>query len=123
MSKRSGKFHIRSKIWIEDNNGKAIFGEGRLTILNAVARHGSIHAAAKELHMSYRAVWGKIKDTEDRLGKPLLVKQVGGASGGGSELTPMGERLVEKFSELQKHVENEVELLFEQTFPPRNLLS
>jgi len=113
---KTGNFRIRSKIWIEDENGKVLFGPGRLKILEAVVRHGSIHAAAKELEMSYRAVWGKIKNTEDLLGKPLLIRQIGGTSGGGSELTPLCKNLIEKFSSLQEHVENEVDNLFEQSF-------
>jgi molybdate transport system regulatory protein len=118
MKMKTNDLHIRSKIWVEDHNGKVIFGLGRLKILEAIIRHGSIHAAAKELKMSYRAVWGKIKDTEERLGQPLLVRQVGGASGGGSELTPLGKNLFKKFNELQDHVETEVEKLFVQSFPP-----
>jgi molybdate transport system regulatory protein len=110
------KFRIRSKIWIEDKNGKVLFGPGRLKILEAVVRHGSIHAAAKELKMSYRAVWGKIKNTEEGLGKPLLVRQIGGTAGGGSELTPLCKNLIEKFSSLQAHVEQEVDNLFERSF-------
>lgn len=43
------KLRFRSKIWIEDETGKVIFGQGRLKILEAVIRHGSIHAAAKSL--------------------------------------------------------------------------
>lgn len=117
MKMKTGKLRICSKIWIVDETGKVIFGQGRLKILEAVIRTGSIHAAAKELKMSYRAVWGKIKDTEERLGQPLLVRQVGGASGGGSELTLLGKNLFEKFNNLQDHVETEVEKLFEQSFP------
>jgi len=117
MKMKTGKLRIRSKIWIEDEAGEVIFGQGRLRILEAVIRHGSIHAAAKDLKMSYRAVWGKLKDTEDRLGQPLLVRQVGGASGGGSELTPLGKNLFEKFNDLQIHVASEVEKLFAQSFP------
>jgi molybdate transport system regulatory protein len=117
MKMKTGKLKIRSKIWIEDEKGEVVFGQGRLKILEAVIRHGSIHAAAKELKMSYRAVWGKIKDTEERLGQPLLVRQVGGASGGGSELTTLGKNLFEKFTDLQTHVETEVENLFERSFP------
>ena len=116
MKVKTSKLRIRSKIWIEDETGRVIFGQGRLKILEAVIRHGSIHAAAKELKMSYRAVWGKIKDTEERLGRPLLVRQVGGASGGGSELTPFAQELIDRFSELQHNVENEVKELFDQSF-------
>lgn len=116
MKIKTSNFRIRSKIWIEDNNGKVIFGPGRLKILEAVVHHGSIHAAAKELKMSYRAVWGKIKNTEERLGKLLLIRQIGGTSGGGSEITPLCNKLIEKFSALQAHVETEVDNLFEQSF-------
>ncbi len=116
MQIKTGKLRIRSKIWIEDDDGEVIFGEGRQKILEAVIRHGSIHAAAKELKMSYRAVWGKLKDTEDRLGQPLLIRQVGGSAGGGSELTPLGKNLFEKFKDLQVHVATEVEKLFLQSF-------
>ena len=119
MKMKTGKLRIRSKIWIEDEKGAVIFGQGRLKILEAVIRNGSIHAAAKELKMSYRAVWGKLKDTEECLGQPLLVRQAGGAAGGGSELTPLGKSLLDKFSDLQAHVATEVENLFVQSFSPQ----
>ncbi|MGD0826609.1 MAG: LysR family transcriptional regulator [Desulfobaccales bacterium] len=98
---RSPKLLIKSKIWIEDEEGKAVFGTGRLRILRAVAERGSILAAAKALGMSYRAVWGKIKLTEDRLGQALLTTRAGGAHGGGSELTPFAKVLVARFQQLE----------------------
>ena len=75
-------FHIRSKIWIEDESGNVVFGLGRLKILDAIDRLGSIQGAAKELKMSYRAIWGRIKATEERLNRPLLIRNIGGRSGG-----------------------------------------
>lgn len=117
MPSKPNRLRIRSKIWIENERGKVIFGAGRLEILAAIVRCGSIHAAAKELKMSYRAVWGKIKDTEQRLDRPLLVRKVGGSAGGGFELTPFGKELVDKFRHLQNNVENDVKDLFDQSFP------
>ncbi|SPD75736.1 Predicted molybdenum transport regulatory protein ModE (HTH domain/molybdenum-binding protein) [uncultured Desulfobacterium sp.] len=99
--KKSIPLHIRSKIWIEDNEGEVVFGLGRLKILDAIERLGSIHGAAKELKMSYRAIWGRIKATEDRLNRQLLVRSIGGATGGGSELTPFALSLLEGFRRLQ----------------------
>jgi molybdate transport system regulatory protein len=110
----SPEWSIRSKIWIEDRKGKVLFGAGRLRILEAVSHHGSILGAAKELHMSYRAVWGKIKATEKRLGRPLLTRKVGGARGGGSELTPLGKALIEKFQRLQILTEESTQELFKE---------
>ena len=66
-------FYIRSKVWMEDEEGNVVFGLGRLRILEAIQRLGSINAAAKELKMGYRAIWGRItaseRSEERRLGK------------------------------------------------------
>jgi molybdate transport system regulatory protein len=107
---------VKSKIWIEDEHGKVVFGTGRLQILNAVEKHGSILSAAKELGMSYRAVWGKIKATEQRLGQPLLMKRAGGAHGGGSELTVFGRALVEHFRRLEDMTKTTADALFRGVF-------
>jgi molybdate transport system regulatory protein len=116
MPKKSKNLAIKSKIWIEDEKGAMVFGLGRLHILGAIEKYGSILAASKSLNMSYRAAWGKIKATEQRLGKPLLTRQVGGISGGGSALTPFAKALVKKFEYLQSLVEREVDLFFDEHF-------
>ncbi|MCU0574638.1 MAG: LysR family transcriptional regulator [Syntrophobacteraceae bacterium] len=116
MTGKPGKLTVRSKIWVEDEHGDVVFGSGRLHILNAVEEHGSILAAAKALGMSYRAVWGKIKATEDRLGQPLLTKRTGGAHGGGSELTPFARALIERFRHLDTLVRTTSDTLFEGVF-------
>jgi molybdate transport system regulatory protein len=116
LKKKTRKLAVKSKIWIEDEKGDVVFGSGRLRILSAIEEHGSILAAAKELRMSYRAVWGKIKATEERLGQPLLTKRAGGVRGGGSELTPLGRALVERFRKLQTLTETAANDLFEDLF-------
>ncbi len=116
MASKAGKLSIKSKIWIEDEEGKVVFGSGRMRILKAVEEHGSILAAAKELSMSYRAVWGKIKATEDRLGQPLLNKRMGGAHGGGSELTPLARDLMDRYRKLQSMTELNANEVFRDLF-------
>jgi molybdate transport system regulatory protein len=110
------KLTIRSKIWIEDEAGKIVFGAGRLRILTAIEEHGSILAAAKALGMSYRAVWGKIKATEERLGMPILEKQTGGAHGGGSTLTPFARTLIDRFRQLEDLTRSTSGALFRDVF-------
>jgi putative molybdopterin biosynthesis protein len=44
-----------------------------LELLEAVNRSGSISAAAREMSLSYRHVWGELKRWERELGRPLLV--------------------------------------------------
>ncbi len=116
MPSESKQLKVRVKIWIEDEDGKMVFGTGRMRILEAVDRGGSILAAAKELGMSYRAVWGKIKASEERLGQPLVRKHMGGPHGGGSELTALGKALLESFGQLLKVTKTTSDALFQGLF-------
>jgi len=108
-------FHIRSKIWIEDESGNVVFGLGRLKILDAIDRLGSIQGAAKELKMGYRAIWGKINATEERLNRPLLIRNKGGRAGGGSQLTPFALSLLVYFRHLHQRVSDLSDAEFEKT--------
>ncbi len=109
---------VKSKVWIENENGQVVFGAGRLHILQAVSQHGSIHAAAQELHMSYRAVWGKIRATEKRLGLDLLDRKTGGPRGGGSKLTPFATEIIERFEKLRALTRASSDELFRDLFFP-----
>ena len=109
-----GPFFIRSKIWFEDGSGEVIFGLGRLKMLEAIERNGSIQAAAKELKMSYRALWGRITATENRMGRQLLTRNIGGASGGGSQLTPFAKIILENFRDIHRRIALESDRLYQQ---------
>ena len=114
MKKKPTSFYTRSNIWIQDAEGNVIFGFGRVRILRAIQRTGSIHAASKELGIGYRAIWGRIKATEERLGEKLLTKTIGGAKGGGSQLTPLAENLLTEFDKAQKYIEKETDKTLEK---------
>ena len=114
MTTKDKKFYSRSSVWIVDENNNVVFGFGRFRILKAIQRHGSIQGAAKELKIGYRAIWARIKATEERLGEKLLIKTIGGPTGGGSQLTPLAETLLEQFQKLQKHVEKETDKTIER---------
>ncbi len=110
--KNNGSFSVRLKVWIENEEGELVIGMGRVAMLEAIKRSGSINQAAKELNMSYRALWGRLKSMEKRLGKKLLVKSPGGAKGGGTVLTPLAETLIERFRELNDRMESEARETF-----------
>lgn len=102
-----GSYSIHSKIWIEDESGHVVFGEGRYRILEAVDRLQSLQAAAAELKMSYRALWGRIKASEERLGEPLVARE-----GRGSRLTPFARDLMIRYRELQQRIRHEADTSF-----------
>ncbi len=110
-----GKLRVKSRVWIEDEDGKVVFGAGRLRILELVDRFGSMHVSAKELNMSYRAVWGKFKASEERLGQ-TLVQRPDGTTRSGSTLTPFANTIMESFRRLQAVVKEEADRVFEGSF-------
>jgi putative molybdopterin biosynthesis protein len=61
-----------------------------LELLEAVHRTGSISAAAREMALSYRHVWGALKRWESELGRPLLVW----TRGQPAQLSPFGTKLL-----------------------------
>ncbi|HON23277.1 MAG TPA: LysR family transcriptional regulator [Syntrophales bacterium] len=92
---------IKYKIWLE-KDGKVIFGHGRVELLQAVEECHSLNAAAKKLNMSYRAAWGRLRASEERLGIKLIESE--GAKKGVT-LTPAAMMLLEKFRRLEKEAD------------------
>lgn len=107
-------FQVEHKIWLEKDG--AIFGDGLFKLLSNVAGLGSISQAAREMGMSYRAAWGKIKVAEGRWGVPLVITQVGGEMGGGAKLTPEADELLKRFRRLRQEVDNFVQNTFQEIF-------
>ena len=66
----------------------------RILILQLVGREGSISQAARSAGVSYKAAWQAIHTLTNLAGEPLVDSSVGGAGGGGAQLTPAGERLL-----------------------------
>ncbi|MCP4679239.1 MAG: LysR family transcriptional regulator [Deltaproteobacteria bacterium] len=90
---------VHTKIWLESDAGKLLLGEGRLEIFQAIDRTGSLSAASRELGMSYRAVWGKVRATEERLGIKLVDGVAGGPKHGGTQLTDEAHTFIARFEE------------------------
>ena len=90
------KLGLRSHHWIVDSNDNIVFGRGRMIILESISQTGSINQTAKNLKMSYKTVWSKIKSTE----KHLKAKVVHADRREGTRLTPTGEMLVQLFKQL-----------------------
>jgi molybdate transport system regulatory protein len=87
---------LRTKIWIEHKD-RIVFGRGRADLLEAIVSTGSISAAARQLGMAYRHAWAMVHASEQRLGRPLLVRTKGGRGGGGARLTGLAKALLREY--------------------------
>lgn len=92
----------RCKIWLEDEEGRTLFGEGGLAMLEAVERRGSMNRAARDLGMSYRTLWGRVHALEARLGHPLVETCSGGGAGRGTRLLPRARALMDAYRKLKE---------------------
>uniref|UniRef100_B8DK11 Putative transcriptional regulator, ModE family n=1 Tax=Nitratidesulfovibrio vulgaris (strain DSM 19637 / Miyazaki F) TaxID=883 RepID=B8DK11_NITV9 len=85
---------VRLHLWLEED-GEMVFGMGRAMLLLAIDEHGSLKKAAEALGMSYRAAWGKLKQTETALGLRLVEKA--GSNREGYRLTSAGREAMDRF--------------------------
>ena len=76
-------------------------GPGKIALLEAIAKSGSISAAARRLGMSYRRAWLLVEEINGALHEPAVTAATGGQHGGGAALTPMGERIVDLYRAIE----------------------
>ncbi|HRL99104.1 MAG TPA: LysR family transcriptional regulator, partial [Acidovorax sp.] len=62
----------------------------RIDILKQIGGTGSISQAARVVGVSYKAAWQAVDTLTNLAGAPLVVRAVGGAGGGGAQLTEAG---------------------------------
>lgn len=86
----------------------ADIGPGKIDLLEAVGRCGSITAAAKDQGMSYRRAWLLIDEMNQAFRKPVVGTMTGGAAGGGTDLTDIGRQVIEIYRDIQRLAESAV---------------
>jgi molybdate transport system regulatory protein len=84
-----------------DLAGGARIGPGKVALLEAIARSGSISAAGRAQKMSYRRAWELVEDLNRHLGAPVVATASGGSGGGGARLTRAGEALVASYRAIE----------------------
>ena len=98
------RFHIRDRVKRSD----PAIGPGKIALLEAISRTGSITAAAKLLGMSYRRAWLLVDETNRCLVRPAVQTIAGGERGGGTSLTPAGAQLVQRYRAVERQISSAV---------------
>lgn len=83
-------------------------GPGKADLLAAIAEHGSISAAARQMGMSYRRAWLLVETMNQCFQAPVVISSAGGKHGGGAQLSPLGVELLGIYrammADLEQHV-------------------
>lgn len=83
-------------------------GPGKIDLLIQVRERRSISAAAKALGIPYKKAWLLIDSLNASIGKSVVVTSTGGRGGGGAELTPLGEKLIDRYVALERRINDTV---------------
>ena len=77
-------------------------GPGKIRLLEMVNQTGSIAAACRALNMSYRRAWLLIDSLNQTFDQPVVSRSVGGAGGGGAELTSLGTEIITRYRRIEQ---------------------
>ena len=108
------RYELRPRIRIVDGDGTIVLGPGKADLLDAIARTGSIRAAAAELGMSYMRAWTLVKTMNAAFRAPLVEKERGGAAQGGAQLTPVGTNVLQLYRRIEEKASRATEPLWEK---------
>ena len=98
------------RLWIKIYFGdRGQVGPGKIRLLQGIAEHESIAAAARAMEMSYRRAWLLVDQMNKTFGRPVVETRTGGSARGGAELTPLGNEIVARYLELLDQAQGQSE--------------
>lgn len=106
-------YQVKNRIWITNSDG-TFLAEGRIELLKLIDETGSISKAAKEMKMSYKKAWEMVDSMNKSAREPLMVKSIGGKTGGGSQLTNYGKDVIQKFEELKRRSRKSIDEIMKE---------
>jgi molybdate transport system regulatory protein len=88
-------------IRIDFEPSHSALGPGMAELLERVTSHGSIRSAAASMNMSYRKAWLLIQELQKTFEGPVVTAAAGGVSGGGTQLTELGKKLLQCYRRIE----------------------
>ncbi|SDM67414.1 molybdate transport system regulatory protein [Methylobacterium phyllostachyos] len=78
-----------------------LLGPGKADLLQGIRETGSIAAAGRRMGMSYKRAWYLIDTLNGAFRDPLVTANKGGRTGGGAQLTPMGDAVLDAYRRME----------------------
>jgi len=79
----------------------AAIGPGKAELIERIDATGSISAAARAMHMSYRRAWQLVEALNRDFREAVIATAVGGERGGGARVTPFGRRVAALYRRME----------------------
>ncbi|HDY84235.1 hypothetical protein LCGC14_0507710 [marine sediment metagenome] len=97
---KNTKGQLKGDIFLLTDSQRS-FASSQIELLKAINQCGSISKAAKHIGISYKTAWDRIDAMNNMSSQTLVNRSAGGAQGGGTALTELGQRIIEGFEALQ----------------------
>ncbi|WP_238257593.1 winged helix-turn-helix domain-containing protein [Methylobacterium gnaphalii] len=79
-----------------------LLGPGKAALLGGIRETGSIAAAGRRMGMSYKRAWYLIDTLNKAFREPLVTASRGGKTGGVTQLTPMGDEILDCYQRMER---------------------
>lgn len=81
---------------------RVAIGPGKADLLEGIAATGSIAAAGRAMHMSYKRAWQLVEEMNACFRTPLVEASKGGSGGGGARLTRSGSAVLARYRGIEQ---------------------
>ena len=108
------RYELRPRLRVVAADGTIVLGPGKADLLDAIARTGSIRAAAGELEMSYMRAWTLVRTMNAAFRSPLVEKERGGTEKGGAQLTERGRSVLALYRRMEEKATRAAQPLWEK---------
>lgn len=95
------KVQVSGTVWF-DKADKEFLGRDRIELLEKIQALGSITKAARAVGVSYKTAWEIVDAMNNLADRPLVVRMTGGRGGGGTHLTPEGQKIIDSYKIVQE---------------------
>jgi molybdate transport system regulatory protein len=115
MHRREHRLAVRHKVWL-DADGRFAVGDGGTDLVRAIARTGSVRAAALSVGWSCRHALAYLDNAERRLKRSLVERTRGGHERGGARLSADGRDFLRRYSGFRRRAQSAVLALYRAAF-------
>ena len=77
-------------------------GPGKIELINAIEKTGSISGAAKMMGMSYRRAWNLVDSINQDFSAEIIITSSGGKGGGGALVSKVGLDIIERYQKIEE---------------------
>jgi molybdate transport system regulatory protein len=95
-----------------DFGTRCCVGPGKIALLEAIQRTGSLSQAARDLGMSYSRAWQLASSLNVSFHKTIVLLTRGGRGGGGAQLTSVGRELISRYRTFEGDIQARAERAF-----------